>query len=267
MVFSVNSDLFRGPIDLLLFLVRRHELDLSQISLAAIAQQFGDYLDVLEAIEVDSVGDFIEVASQLVEMKSRAVLPRNEFTEDDFGANPREDLVQRLLLYKKFKDAAVLLEERSQLWQLRCRRIADDLPTRRQDVSDQPIRDLELWDLVSAFGRVLRDNLPKPQENIVYDETPIQVYMQQIHSRLAKEGHLLFTSLFMPGMHKSAMVGIFLAVLELARYHNIETRQSELHTEIDIVAAEGFDRYAEFADVDNYGQKTTIHGDPASLVE
>ncbi len=267
MGFSVNSDLFRGPIDLLLFLVRRHELDLSGISLAAIAQQFGEYLDVLEAIEVDAVGDFIEVASQLVEMKSRAVLPRNEFNSDDFCADPREDLVHRLLMYKKFKDAAVLLEEQSQLWQMRSRRLADDLPAKQPDFSDQPIRDLELWDLVSAFGRVLRDNLPRPQENIVYDETPIQIYMQQIHSRLAKEGHLLFTSLFMPGMHKSAMVGIFLAVLELARYHNIETRQLELHTEIDIVAAAGFDRHAEFADADNYGQKTTIPGDPASLVE
>ena len=251
---------------MLLFLVRRHELDLSEISLGAVAQQFAEYLDVLKEIEVDIVGDFIEVASLLVEMKSRAVLPRNEFEEEDAGADPREDLVQRLLMYKKFKDAAGLLEEQGLRWQTRYRRMADDLPPKRIDYSDQPIKDIELWDLVSAFGRVLRDNLPRPEESIVYDETPIQVYMQQIHGRLVDEGHVSFTSLFIPGMHKSAMVGIFLAVLELARYHNVETRQGELHTEIDIVPGEGFERTVEFSSVHEYDHRVTPAGDPASII-
>ena len=76
--------------------------------------------------------------------------------------------------------------------------------------------------------------------------------MQRIHARLVNEGHVSFTSLFSPGMHKSAMVGIFLAVLELARHHNVETCQNELHSEIDIVPCDGFNRSASFADVDDY---------------
>ena len=100
MSFTVSTDLFKGPIDLLLFLVRRHELDLPEISLSSIAQQYVEYLEVLKEIEIDVVGDFIEVASLLVEMKSKAVLPRNEEDENEFYADPREDLVQRLLLYK-----------------------------------------------------------------------------------------------------------------------------------------------------------------------
>lgn len=251
----------------MLFLVRRHELELSEISLAKITDQYYEYLEVLREINVDMVGDFIDVASLLVEMKSRNVLPRSEEESDEPFSDPREDLVQRLLIYKQFKDAALKLEERSLRWQNRYRRMADDLPPRRVDYSDQPIKDVELWDLVSAFGRVLRDNLPKPQENIVYDETPIQVYMQQIHARLVDEGHVSFSSLFLPGMHKSAMVGIFLAVLELARHYNVETRQSELHSEIDIVPSEGFDRDVTFADVADYDQEQTRPGDPASMVE
>ena len=267
MSFRADTDLFRGPVDLLLFLVRRHELELSEISLSGITDQYYEYMDVLKEIDIDLVGDFIDVASLLVELKSRYALPRTEEETEEILADPRDDLVQRLLLYKRFKDAALQLEERSLLWQNRFGRMADDLPPRRVDFSDQPIKDVELWDLVSAFGRVLRDNVPKPAANIVYDETPITVYMQRIHARLISEGHVSFTSLFLPGMHKSAMVGIFLAILELARHHNVETRQDDLHSEIDIVPNEGFDRAAEFADVDDYDHGKNRPGDPASLVQ
>lgn len=238
---------------MLLFLVRRHELDLSEVPLSKVAGQYIEYLEVLKDIEIDAVGDFIDVASLLVEMKSRAVLPRTEVEEDDFAADPRDDLVQRLLLYKKFKDAAVQLEDKGLRWQTRYRRMADDLPPRRTDYSDQQIVDVELWDLVSAFGRVLRDNLPKPEANIIYDETPIQVYMQRIHHRLVKEHQVSFNSLFEEGMHKSAMVGIFLAILELTRHHNVNTRQGNLHSDILVVPGDGFDSGAEFTDVDDYG--------------
>lgn len=238
---------------MLLFLVRRHELDLSEVPLSKVAIQYIDYLEVLKEIEIDAVGDFIDVASLLVEMKSRAVLPRTDLEEEEFAADPRDDLVQRLLLYKKFKDAAVQLEEKGQRWQTRYQRMADDLPPRRTDYSDQPIVDVELWDLVSAFGRVLRDSLPKPEANIIYDETPIQVYMDRIHKRLVNEHQVSFTSLFEEGMHKSAMVGIFLAILELARHHNVHTRQGALHADILVVPGDGFNSDAEFSDVDDYG--------------
>ena len=119
----------------------------------------------------------------------------------------------------------------------------------------------------ARFGRVLRDRVPKPEANIVYDETPIQVYMQKIHQRLVREHQVSFTSLFQEGMHKSAMVGVFLAVLELARHHNVHTRQGALHSEIMIVPADGFNPSAEFTDVDDYNHGSTAAGDPASMVE
>ena len=267
MSFRIATDLFKGPIDLLLFLVRRHELDLTSITLAKVTHQYLEYLDILKEIEINAVGDFIEVASLLIEMKSRAMLPRNEFEEDSFDVDPRIDLVQRLLMYKKFKDAASLLEEQAARWQNRYRRVADDVPTKRIDMADQSIEEVELWDLVSAFGRVLRDNLPKPEESIVYDETPIQVYMQRIHSRLVAEGVIPFSSLFAAGMHKSAMIGVFLAVLELARYHNVHTQQAQLHDEIFVVPGEGFSSDAVFTDVDQYDSRKFKPGDPSELLK
>src|SRR6185295_2170378 len=116
-----------------------------------------------------------------------------------------------------FKDAASMLDERSRNWQERFGRLESDLPQREINPADQPIHEVELWDLVSAFGRVMRDNMAAKPSNIVYDDTPIHVYMTQIHDRLRERGPLASSELFRPGMHKSALVGIFLAILELVR--------------------------------------------------
>lgn len=250
--FQIDTDQFRGPADLLLYLVRRHEVEVTEIALAGVTGQFFEHMDVLKEIDINIVGDFIEVGSLLVELKARAVLPRNEHEIDQPDHDPREDLVHRLLLYKQFKDAATLIEDRAAAWQNRYSRISEDTPPKRDNMLEQPIKEVELWDLVSAFGRVLRDNRPVPRENIIYDETPIQSYMQRIHSQLVHRQQVLFSELFLPGMHKSAMVGVFLAVLELSRYHNVRTEQSDLHSDILIVPSDGFRDSFEADDVDDY---------------
>lgn len=268
--FTVDSEGFRGPVDLLLYLVRRHELEVSTIALADMAEKYLEYIDVLKEISIDSVGDFIEVASILVELKARAVLPRNELEEKESEVDdPRTDLVQRLLMFKKYKDASCLLEEQGLEWQNRFSRIADDLPSQKVDMADQPIHEVELWDLVSAFGRVLRDNRPVPQANITYDETPIHVYMQRIHARIVNQQRVSFSDLFESGMHKSALVGIFLAVLELTRHHNVVAQQNDLHSEIMIVANDGFRQDLDVSNIDDYNPHSTNlrSGDPGSMVD
>jgi segregation and condensation protein A len=247
--FKIDTSQFRGPIDLLLFLVRRNEVELGSIGLAEITNQYLQFLEVLKEIDIDSVGDFVDIASQLLEIKTRWALPHPAGDEDFAEIDPRQDLVQRLLMYKQYKDASILLEEQAADWQKRYSRISADPIVRASEFSEQPIEEVELWDLVSAFGRVLRDNLPKPEESIVYDETPIQVYMLRIHERLVTESTILFSTLFEPGMHKSAMVGIFLAVLELARHHNVTTKQTDLHGEIEIGPGDEFNKIPQFLEV------------------
>ncbi len=270
MNFNVDSDYFRGPIDLLLYLVRRHEVEVTRIALAEITEKYLEYLDVLKEISINAVGDFLEVASILVELKARAVLPRNDLEKEETEElDPRQDLVQRLLLYKQFKDASGLLEDKFSQWQNRYTRMADDLPTKKVDMADQPIHEVELWDLVSAFGRVLRDNRPVPQANITYDETPIHVYMKRIHARIVREKSVSFSDLFESGMHKSAMVGIFLAVLELTRHHNVIAQQSDLHSEIMVIPNEGFSDVLDVSNIDDYNphSQNLPSGDPGSMVE
>lgn len=240
MNFRVDLNLFRGPLDLLLYLVRKHEVDIVDIPVATITNQFLDYLEVLQAIDVNDVGDFLDMASSLVELKSRMVLPHGgEETEELI--DPRDDLVQQLLEYKKFKDAASMLEDRGRAWQQHYPRLCDDLPPRQVPLPDQPIQEVELWDLVSAFGRIIRESQTTPAANIVYDDTPLHVYMQRIHTRLAENGRAAFSELFGPGMHKSALIGVFLAILELVRHHSVLTEQSDLHGEIWVLPGEHFD--------------------------
>jgi segregation and condensation protein A len=239
MDFRVQLDYFRGPLDLLLYLVRKHELNVCDLPIALVTEQFLTYLDVLEKLDVNEVGDFLDVASTLIEIKSQLVLPRGG-EEAEAWDDPREELVERLLEYKKYKDAASMLDERSRDWQQQYPRFANDIAPRATDTSTQPIREVELWDLVSAMGRILRESQPVTPATIVYDDTPIQVYMQRIHSRLAADSRIAFSDMFQPGMHKSAIVGVFLAILELSRHHGVRTEQNDLHGEIWIVPGEEF---------------------------
>ena len=256
--FRVQLEIFRGPMDLLLYLVQKHELDLADIKVGLVAEQFLEHLDVLQELDVDSVGEFVEMASTLTEMKSRQVLPAVE-SEDEVLDDPRDELVQRLLEYKKYRDAATVLEEQGRTWQERRSRVANDLPPRNIDISEQPILEVELWDLVSAMGRILRDTQQLQPANIVYDETPIHIYMQDIHDRLSEEGRVAFSDLFTAGMHKSALIGIFLAILELIRHHNMQAEQDPAHGEIWLqVSGESLGRLS-LDGMDNYG---TMAEDP-----
>jgi segregation and condensation protein A len=234
MDFRVQLDVYRGPLDLLLYLVRKHEVEIVDLPIAPITDQYLEYLAVIQQLDVNAVGDFLEMASTLVEIKSRSVLPRGGEVEDEL-ADPRQELVRRLLEYKKFKDAASMLDERGRNWQQRYGRMASDLPPRERDLADEEIREVELWDLVSAFGRIMRDIEASKPSNIVYDDTPIHVYMAQINQILAERGRLAFRELFRPGMHKSALIGMFLAILELVRHHQVRTDQNQLFGEIWVV--------------------------------
>jgi segregation and condensation protein A len=259
MSFRVDLPAFRGPLDLLLFLVRRHELDLTNLALANLVNQFQDYLDILREIDVNLAGDFLDMATVLLEMKSQAVLPRQdeEPAEIDGLDEPQEGLVQRLLEYKQYRDAASVIEEMGQRWQDRYGRLSDDLPARQNKLGDQPIADLELWDLVSAFGRIMRESMPPPQAQVIQDETPIHVHMQRIHLRLRNEDSVLFNDLFEPGMHKTTLIGIFLAMLELTRHHGVQAEQDARTGEIRIVKSVSFNDQLQVHEVDNYDAAKT----------
>ncbi len=241
--------------DLLLFLVRKHEVDIVDIPIAPIADQYLEYLAVIEQLDVNAVGDFLAVASLLIEIKSQQVLPRADEVEGQLE-DPRQELVRRLLEYKKYRDAASMLEERGRDWQQHYPRLSTEEPRQKRDPAGETIQEVELWDLVSAFGRIMRETDTSRPASIVYDDTPINVMMGRIYARLQQAGRLSFHDLFEPGMHKSTLVGIFLAILELVRHHQIRVEQNTLFGEIWVFPNPDCTEPLDLSDVDEYEHTT-----------
>jgi segregation and condensation protein A len=237
--YRVQLDLFSGPLDLLLYLVRRNEVDVAQLPIARITHQFLQFLEVLEFLDLDLVGDFIVVASTLVEIKSRQVLPRaEEETSDEIpiGDDPSSELIQQLLQYKRYKDAALAMEQRAADWQERYPRLSDDRPSAGKDHAEDPIKEVELWDLVSALSRVLQKKIVEETSSIRYDDTPISTYVDRIGARVRESGRVPFSEFFEGTNLRSKIIGIFLAVLELLRHHGFRADQVSEFGEIFVLA-------------------------------
>jgi segregation and condensation protein A len=230
MDYQVDLDNFHGPLDLLLYLVKRQELDIRDIPIARVTEQFLDYLRVIELVDVERAGDFLVMAATLMEIKSKMLLPRAEGPDED-EPDPRLELVRQLMEYKKFKDAAALLDAQAERQLTRLPRLGVDEPA-PLDPAKQPLRPVELWDLVSAFGRLMRETMALQPQQIVMDETPIHVYQERILQMLAQEPRLAFTAVFTAPRNRGRLVGIFLAILELIKNKQISVDQEESFGEI-----------------------------------
>lgn len=230
MDYQVQLDTFRGPLDLLLYLVKHNEVDIRDIPIARVTEQFLEYLQVLQHIDVEAAGEFLVMAATLMEIKSRMLLPQNaEATSEE--NDPRLELVKQLIEYKKFKDAALLLQEQAEQQMQRMPRVPvqGTLPSKPGQAA---LSKVELWDLVSAFGRLMRETLALQPTAIVLDETPIQVHMECILQRLTESPRLTLRQLFTPPFTRSRLVGLFLALLELIKGQKVRVEQKENFGEI-----------------------------------
>jgi segregation and condensation protein A len=221
--YLVDIDTFRGPLDLLLYLVKREEVDIRDIPIARVCEQFKEYLDAMQWIDVEQAGEFLVMAATLVEIKTRMLLPRPEEAPDT-ADDPRLELVKQLVQYKKFKDAAALLEARAEEQSQRLPRQPLAAPA---NAAPPPVKPVELWDLVSAFGRLMRETLALQAQTIAIDETPLHVYMEMILQRLEAEKRLPFSALFTPPYTRGRLVGLFLAILELTKSRRLIPEQVE----------------------------------------
>jgi segregation and condensation protein A len=252
--FLVQLPAYRGPIDLLLYLVRRQEVGINDLAINRVVEQFIEYVELLQDLDLGDVADFLEMASILVEIKSQSVLPKIEEPDEEnvpIDDGSPDQLIERLLEYKQIRDASEILEEMSLRWQQRYGRLCDDLPSRQLDPGSQPIADLQLWDLVSTFGRIIRESAGPPPTEVIYDDTPIHVYMQRIHERLKQEPRVLLIDMIRPRVHKSALIGWFLAVLELTRHHGAVAEEDE-NGEIVVLRGQNYSSSLHVAEVDNY---------------
>lgn len=224
------ADLFDGPLDLLLYLVRKEEINVLDLSLSRIIDQFLEYLEILEIIDFDVAADFLVTAATLAEIKSRLALMRDEEEaespeEEELSDIAPGNFVAHLLAYRRLKEAAENLQEQALAWHDRYPRLADDRPDMRRSPARDFIKDVEVWDLVGAFARIVRKKSREEEHQVRFDDTPIHVYVERIGERIRQEGRILFQELFARQADRSQVIGMFLAVLELVRHHGYRAQQ------------------------------------------
>ena len=241
----VHLDAFDGPLDLLLHLIRRAEVEITDIPIAEIAEQYLEHLSASASLDIDAAGEFLVMAATLMEIKSRVLTraaappeqsPR-EGADDGDDSDPRAELVRQLLAYKRHRDAADALAARRDEWALRypASRAAHDKDALLEAVQERTtldIDDLGVGDLASAYVaalmRVDLSRLGDHHVSIETDDTPIELHQADILDRVSAEPGLGLRRLF-DGRRKSEVVGLFIALLELIR----ERRLGVEHTEQD----------------------------------
>jgi segregation and condensation protein A len=230
MSYQVHLDTFHGPLDLLLYLVQRDELDILDIPMAKLTGQFLETLQVMQVLDVELAGEFLVMAATLMEIKSRSLVPLASEDEapaaTEEKADPRRELVKQLLEYRRFKDAAQALENCAEVQARKLPRTAPPEPSKTTEVP-APVRPVELWDLVSAFARILRETKAVQPQTLVVDDTPQHVYEDLIRRLVQQHERLNFLDIFTPPQTRSRLVGLFLATLELIRRFEIHLEQPE----------------------------------------
>jgi segregation and condensation protein A len=252
MDYRVELEVYNGPMDLLLYLIKRDELDITDIPIARITDSYVQYVNMLKEMSTDGgldinvAGDFLVMAATLMEIKSAMLLPKSPVLPGEEGqssaiqdlADPRYELVQQLLEYKRFKDTAALLERKQHAHENRFPRF----PAKPEGQADEPppvdLEEVQVWDLLDAFSKLMRElGVRKRMHEVVYDDTPIDLHAADIEDRLMREGRLTLRALIIGRKSRSEMIGVFLALLELIREKKILVHQIDVHGEMEIEPA------------------------------
>ncbi len=236
----IKLRVFEGPLDLLLFLIRKNELDIYDIPIESVTKQYVETLRTMQELDLDVAGEFFVMAATLMEIKSRMLLPKGmhavDPNSDDEEIDPRWDLVHQLLQYKKFKEAAAKLNDLSVQRQNLMERFVSSLSA---DATERPLKNVDRIELWNAFNIVLRRLAEKLVVGEIHDEqVTVSDRMEYILERTKTEKTFIFSNLFEGQITLRQLVATFLAVLELTRLKRLRIRQDEAFTDIVCSAVE-----------------------------
>ena len=223
----VFIELFEGPLDLLLYLVRRQNIDILEIEVAEITKQYIDYINLMEALEIDLAGEYLAMAAMLTEIKSRMLLPRVE--DDQEEEDPKEELIRRLQEYEEIKFAAGVIESLPRL-ERDIHLLSVEKPVIEEDI---PKVDVDLKEVLIAFSSVLRRAEMFSKHQIEYETLSVRDSMASILTKLnLQNGYLSFYNLFETDSGRMEIIVNFLALMELLRESLIDLVQTEAYSEI-----------------------------------
>jgi segregation and condensation protein A len=232
--YKVRLDIFEGPLDLLLYLIKKDEVDIQEISITRITRQYLDYIDTFRMLNIDLAAEFIVMAANLMYLKSRTLLPRNEQPPEEEAEedDPRWELIRQLIEYKKFKDAASILSQR-EIEQ--ADRFALQPEVAEPDPEPAPLAEVSIFDLIRAFQNVLK-RFEESHElgDIVDDRYTVADKIEMLLARFGPGQTLRFDRLFDDATTKAEVIVTFLAVLELMKMNQFALRQTGVFGEIEI---------------------------------
>ena len=234
MTYKVKLDVFEGPLDLLLYLIKKDEADIFDIPIAKITEQYLQYIEYMKLLDLNIAGEFIVMAATLMHIKSRMLLPPDQLEQDEAEEDPRAELVRRLLEYKKFKEAASQLASMESVQKHLFPRVGSIEPE-RIEIPKEMLFDANLFDLITAFTKVLKD-IPKDVfHEVIKDEFTVSQKMHDIIHMMVEKSAIFFLDLFKAAKHKREIITIFLALLELIKQKVVVIKQLQPFGDIEII--------------------------------
>ncbi len=219
-MYRIRIEDFEGPLDLLLYFIRRDELDVFDIPIAQIADEYLEYVRLLERVDLDSVGDFLYMAALLIHIKARMLLPKQAVDDEGDAIDPRRELVERLLEYVRFKEASANLTDLHENRSDRFTRGHASSERPRWEGQVEVSYDASVFDLISALRRILTEAPEEPSHAVVREEYTIEEQQKFILGILAKQTTVSFASA-VSGRSKSFIIAAFLGILELVRQQRV----------------------------------------------
>jgi len=234
--YKVKLEVFEGPLDLLLYLIKRDEIDIYEISIGRITRQYLEYLQAFKELKIDVAGEFVVMAANLIYLKSRSLLPLDQQPpeEDADEDDPRWDLIRQLIEYKKFKEAAVQLHDRALEQERIFIRDGGSAP-----ISDTPLplHEVGIFQLIHAFQEVIKRVEAREDLREIFGERfSVSEKIEKILESVANGASVRFSDLFGQIVSRVEIVVTFLALLELIRLNQVRALQQKMFDEIEIAA-------------------------------
>lgn len=234
--YKVKLEVFEGPLDLLLYLIKKEEVDIYDIPIERITNQYMEYLTLMKLLNLEVAGEFLVMAATLMYIKSRMLLPVDQQVTDseaEEGEDPRWELIRQLVEYKKFKDAALQLGQREEEQANIFVRTGD---TGIEVDKDIPLAEVSIFDLINAFNDVLKKASARDGfSEIVEEKFTVSDKIEEILYTLRDRSELIFGELFAAAQSRTEIVVTFLALLELIRLKRLKVRQETAFGEIHVI--------------------------------
>jgi segregation and condensation protein A len=231
--YPVKLEAFSGPLDLLLHLIKKHEVNIYDIPIALITAQYLQYLELMQELNLDVAGDFLVMAATLIHIKSRTLLPRPAPEQEDPEEDPRDALVRRLIEHQKFKAAAEMLHEKETVRSAQWTRSDEAVPELAGE-KPEPEVEVDLFSLITAFRTVLQRAKQRPTVVMPGEQISIELRIDQLLERLSETEACGFADLFEDAAGRAGMIVTFLALLEMIRLKLVRVFQAGAFGEIRV---------------------------------